>query len=82
MTLRPRHALWLLPVALFVGVAGTWLTRSRNGPRIDTVHAVRLPLVQPLVTPGRVLHRRPSAPGPPPPTPLADALADDGGTWD
>ena len=59
MALRPRHALWILPVVAAVGV-GVWVTRTRNGPRVDTFHAVRRPLVQTLVTSGRVVHRRQS----------------------
>ncbi len=80
MTLRPRHALWLLPVALVVGVAGTWLTRSRKGPRIDTVHAVRRPLVQTLVTSGRVVHRRQSDLGSTLQTTVAEVLVEEGDT--
>lgn len=60
MSLRPRHALWLIPIALAAAGIGTWLTRTKGGPRVETVHAVVQPLVQTLVTSGRVVQRRQS----------------------
>ncbi|MFT5356517.1 MAG: HlyD family secretion protein [Polyangiales bacterium] len=79
MALRPRHALWLLPVLAAVGV-GVWVTRTRNGPRVDTFHAVRRPLIQTLVTSGRVVHRRQSDLGSTLQSTVAEVLVDEGDT--
>lgn len=42
---------------LLVGL-GTWLHRRENGPRVDALSPVRGPLVQTLVTTGRVVQQR------------------------
>lgn len=79
MSLRPRHALWLLPVFAVVGV-GVWAMRTHNGPRVDTLHAVRRPLIQTLVTSGRVVHRRQSELGSTLQSTVADIVVDEGDT--
>lgn len=79
MSLRPRHALWLIPVLAAVG-AGAWVMRTRNGPRVDTLHAVRRPLIQTLVTSGRVVHRRQSELGSTLQSTVAEILVEEGDT--
>ena len=53
----------VLVVGLVVGAASTWLYRRENGPRVDALHPVRGPLVQTLVTTGRVVQQRRSSLG-------------------
>ena len=81
MAIRPRHALWLVPIVLVAVVGGSvWITRTRKGPRVDTVHAVRRPLIQTLVTSGRVVHRRQSELGSTLQSTVAEILVEEGDT--
>lgn len=52
-----RRLLWLIPLVLVVVGLAFWGFRRSKGPRIDTVSAVRRPLVQTLVTSGRIIQR-------------------------
>ncbi|MFK7999672.1 MAG: efflux RND transporter periplasmic adaptor subunit [Polyangiales bacterium] len=54
--------------------------RTRNGPRVDTFYAVRRPLIQTLVTSGRVVHRRQSELGSTLQSTVAEILVDEGDT--
>lgn len=54
--------------------------RTRNGPRVDTFHAVRRPLIQTLVTSGRVVHRRQSELGSTLQSTVAEILVEEGDT--
>jgi HlyD family secretion protein len=77
MAPRVRHAIWLLPL-LVAAAAGVWAFRARRGPRVDAVHAVVQPLVQTLVTSGRVVQRRQSELGALIQSTVAEILVDEG----
>lgn len=73
-----RVASLVAALALVVGLLGTWLYRREAGPRVDAVHPVRGPLVQTLVTTGRVVQQRRSSLGAVLQTTVAEVLADEG----
>ncbi|MCB9617201.1 MAG: efflux RND transporter periplasmic adaptor subunit [Sandaracinus sp.] len=75
---RLRIVLVLLGVLLVVGGLGTWLFRREAGPRVDVVHPSRGPLVQTLVTTGRVVQQRQSNLGAVLQTTVAEVLVDEG----
>jgi HlyD family secretion protein len=78
VTARKRHLLWIVPLAAVLVLAALWLFRESEGPRVDTVQAVRQPMVQTIVASGRVIQRRQSKLGTMVPGTVAQVLVDDG----
>ena len=60
VTGRKRQLLWIAPLAAALVLAAWWLFREAEGPRVDAITAVRRPMVQTIVTSGRVIQRRQS----------------------
>ncbi len=73
-----RVASLVAALALVVGLVGTWLYRREAGPRVDAIRAMRGPLVQTLVTTGRVVQQRRSSLGSVLQTTVAEVLVDEG----
>lgn len=60
MTAQKRHLLWIVPLVVGLGFGGWWAFRQSEGPRVDALSPVRQPMVQTIVTSGRVVQRRQS----------------------
>ena len=60
VTAREHHLLWIVPLVVALGVGGWWAFRRTEGPRVDAITPVRQPMVQTIVTSGRVVQRRQS----------------------
>ncbi|MBX3251515.1 MAG: efflux RND transporter periplasmic adaptor subunit [Myxococcales bacterium] len=73
-----RWVFGLVSVGLVAAAVGTWLVRREAGPRVAVVTPVRAPLVQTLVTSGRVVQRRQSSLGAVVQTTVAEVLVDEG----
>ncbi len=78
MAARARHATLLLVVTLALGAAALWVVRARRGTRVDAVFAAVQPLVQTLVTSGRVVQRRQSELGALLQSTVAEIFVDEG----
>lgn len=78
MTARKRHWLWIVPLAGALALGAWWLLRKTEGRRVDALSPVRAPMVQTIVTSGRVIQRRQSELGAMIPGTVAELLADDG----
>jgi HlyD family secretion protein len=78
VTLRKRHLLWIVPLALALGVGAWWAFREAEGPRVEALTPVRRPMVQTIVTSGRVVQRRQSRLGAMIPGTVEEVLVDDG----
>ena len=75
---RKRQLFWIAPLVAALVLAAWWLFREAEGPRVDAVTAVRRPMVQTIVTSGRVVQRRQSKLGAMVPGTVAELLVDDG----
>ncbi len=60
MRAQKRHLLWIVPLVVALGLGGWWSFRRTEGPRVDALRPVRQPMVQTIVTSGRVVQRRQS----------------------
>ena len=60
MTGGKRQLFWIVPLAVVVVVGAWWLFREAEGPRVEAITPVRGPMVQTIVTSGRVVQRRQS----------------------
>jgi HlyD family secretion protein len=72
---------WLglvISIGSVLGGLGTWLYRRENGPRVEAFHPVRGPLVQTLVTTGRVVQQRRSNLGVVIQSTVVEVLVDEG----
>jgi len=78
VTGRKRQLFWIAPLAAALVLAAWWLVREAEGPRVDAITAVRRPMVQTIVTSGRVVQRRQSKLGAMVPGTVAELLVDDG----
>ncbi len=78
VTGRKRQLFWIAPLAAALVLAAWWLFREAEGPRVDAITAVRRPMVQTIVTSGRVVQRRQSKLGAMVPGTVAELLVDDG----
>ena len=52
--------LWIAPLVLVLGLGAWWAFRRAEGPRVDTIQPTRRPMVQTVVSSGRVIQRRQS----------------------
>ena len=68
----------VISIGAVLGGLGTWLYWRENGPRVDALHPVRGPLVQTLVTTGRVVQQRRSSVGAVIQSTVAEVLVDEG----
>ena len=73
-----RQLFCIAPLAAALVLAAWWLFREAEGPRVDAITAVRRPMVQTIVTSGRVVQRRQSKLGAMVPGTVAELLVDDG----
>ncbi|MBX3270120.1 MAG: efflux RND transporter periplasmic adaptor subunit [Sandaracinaceae bacterium] len=73
-----RRAAWIALGVLALAAVGAWAHRRAVGPRLDAVRPSRGPLVQTLVTSGRVVQRRQSSLGAVLQTTVAEVLVEDG----
>jgi len=78
VTGRKRQLFWIVPLAVVVVVGAWWLFREAEGPRVEAITPVRGPMVQTIVTSGRVVQRRQSKLGAMVPGTVAELLVDDG----
>ncbi|NNE18272.1 MAG: efflux RND transporter periplasmic adaptor subunit [Myxococcales bacterium] len=78
VTGRRRQLLWIVPLAAALVLASLWLFHEAEGPRVEAITPVRSPLVQTVVTSGRVIQRRQSKLGAMVPGTVAELLVDDG----
>ncbi|MFA9470264.1 MAG: efflux RND transporter periplasmic adaptor subunit [Deltaproteobacteria bacterium] len=78
MTAREHHLLWIVPLVVALGVGGWWAFRRTEGPRVDAITPVRQPMVQTIVTSGRVVQRRQSKLGAMIPGTVAEVSVEDG----
>ncbi len=78
MTGRKRQLFWIVPLAVALVVGAWWLFHRAEGPRVEAITPVRRPLVQTVVTSGRVVQRRQSKLGAMVPGTVAELLVDDG----
>ena len=70
--------LWIVPLVVALGVGGWWAFRRTEGPRVDAITPVRQPMVQTIVTSGRVVQRRQSRLGAMIPGTVAEVGVEDG----
>ena len=70
--------LWIVPLVVALGVGGWWAFRRTEGPRVDAITPVRQPMVQTIVTSGRVVQRRQSKLGAMIPGTVAEVSVEDG----
>lgn len=73
-----RVVFGVLALALVAGGVGTWLVRREAGPRVEGSNPARGPLVQTLVTSGRVVQQRSSSLGAVLQTTVAEVLVEEG----
>lgn len=78
VTARERHLLWIVPLVVALGAGGWWAFRRTEGPRVDAITPVRQPMVQTIVTSGRVVQRRQSKLGAMIPGTVAEVGVEDG----
>ncbi len=78
VTGRRLQLFWIVPLALVLAGSAWWLFRETEGPRVEALTAVRRPMVQTIVTSGRVVQRRQSKLGAMIPGTVAELLVDDG----
>jgi len=78
VTGRQRHLLWIAPLAVAVALAAWWTFREAEGPRVVPLTPVRRPMVQTIVTSGRVVQRRQSKLGAMIQGTVEQVLVDDG----
>jgi len=78
VTGRKRQLFWIVPLAVALVVGAWWLFHRAEGPRVAAITPVRRPLVQTVVTSGRVVQRRQSKLGAMVPGTVAELLVDDG----
>jgi len=78
VTGRKRQLSWIVPLAVALVVGAWWLFHRAEGPRVEAITPVRRPLVQTVVTSGRVVQRRQSKLGAMVPGTVAELLVDDG----
>ena len=78
VTGRKRQLLWIVPLAAALSFAAWWAFHEAEGPRVEAIAPVRRPLVQTVVTSGRVIQRRQSKLGAMVPGTVAELLVDDG----
>ncbi|NNK42884.1 MAG: efflux RND transporter periplasmic adaptor subunit [Deltaproteobacteria bacterium] len=78
VTGRKRQLLWIVPLVAALVLAAWWLFHEAEGPRVEAITPVRSPLVQTVVTSGRVIQRRQSKLGAMVPGTVAELLVDDG----
>ncbi|MDH3817807.1 MAG: efflux RND transporter periplasmic adaptor subunit [Myxococcales bacterium] len=78
MTARERHLLWIVPLVVALGAGGWWAFRRTEGPRVDAITPIRQPMVQTIVTSGRVVQRRQSKLGAMIPGTVAEVGVEDG----
>jgi HlyD family secretion protein len=78
VTGRKRQLLWIVPLVAALVLAAWWLFHEAEGPRVEAFTPVRHPLVQTVVTSGRVIQRRQSKLGAMVPGTVAELLVDDG----
>ncbi len=78
VTGRQRHLLWIAPLAVAVALAAWWTFREAEGPRVVALTPVRRPMVQTIVTSGRVVQRRQSKLGAMIQGTVEQVLVDDG----
>ena len=78
MTARKRHLLWIVPLVAALGFGGWWTFRRTEGPRVEALSPVRRPMVQTIVTSGRVVQRRQSKLGAMVAGTIAEVRVDDG----
>jgi HlyD family secretion protein len=70
--------LWIVPLAGALALGAWWLFRKTEGRRVDALSPVRAPMVQTIVTSGRVIQRRQSELGAMIAGTVTELLADDG----
>ncbi len=70
--------LWIVPLVVALGAGGWWAFRRTEGPRVDAITPVRQPMVQTIVTSGRVVQRRQSKLGAMIPGTVAEVGVEDG----
>jgi HlyD family secretion protein len=78
VTARKRDLLWIVPLVIALGVTAWWMFRTSEGPRVEAISPIRRPMVQTIVTSGRVVQRRQSNLGPMIAGTVAEVLVDDG----
>jgi len=78
VTVRKRHQLWIVPLAIALGLTAWWTFRTTEGPRVEAITPVRRPMVQTIVTSGQVVQRRQSKLGPMVAGTVSEVLVDDG----
>jgi HlyD family secretion protein len=78
VTGRQRHLLWIAPLAVAVALAAWWTFREAEGPRVVALTPIRRPMVQTIVTSGRVVQRRQSKLGAMIQGTVEQVLVDDG----
>jgi len=78
VTARERHLLWIVPLVVALGAGGWWAFRRTEGPRVDAITPIRQPMVQTIVTSGRVVQRRQSKLGAMIPGTVAEVGVEDG----
>lgn len=78
MTARKRDLLWIVPLVIALGVTAWWMFRTSEGPHVEAISPIRRPMVQTIVTSGRVVQRRQSNLGPMIAGTVAEVLVDNG----
>ncbi|MFW2390631.1 MAG: efflux RND transporter periplasmic adaptor subunit [Polyangiales bacterium] len=78
MTARKRHLLWILPLLIILAFGVSWAVRRADGPRVEALSPVLRPMVQTIVTSGRVVQRRQSKLGAMIQGTVAEVRAEDG----
>ena len=78
VTASGRRLLWILPLLAALGFGGWWLFLRTEGPRVEALRPVRRPMVQTIVTSGRVVQRRQSKLGAMVAGTVAEVRVDDG----
>ena len=78
VTGRKRQLFWIVPLAVAFVIGAWWLFHRAEGPRVEAIAPVRRPLVQTVVTSGRVVQRRQSKLGAMVAGTVAELLVDDG----
>jgi len=78
VTGRLRHVLWIAPLGVAVALGSWWAFREAQGPRVVALTPIRGPMVQTIVTSGRVIQRRQSSLGAMIQGTVEQVLVDDG----
>jgi HlyD family secretion protein len=70
--------LWIVPLVIALGLGAWWMFRRTEGPKVEALKPVRRPMVQTIVTSGRVVQRRQSDLGSMIPGTVAEVRVEDG----